>query len=96
MGLRGESICGWLYIVNKLKAEVWALFVAPDFQGQGIGKALLTELVSWCHQGGVTSLRLNTEDGTRAAVFYALQGWQRGRKTGDEVSFSCTLTTIPG
>ncbi|HMM66180.1 MAG TPA: GNAT family N-acetyltransferase [Dokdonella sp.] len=60
------------------EADIWALFVDREYEGRGIGKALLGLAVDWLQAAGVDEIRLGTGTQTRADAFYARQGWQRG------------------
>ena len=62
---------------------IWKLYVAPEAQGEGVGAALITELV------GVAdglAVRLEYTDGNaRAARFYAAHGFvEVGREANDQ------------
>lgn len=57
-------------------ASVWALFVHPDHEGMGIGRALHDALVDAAAARGVAALWLTTAPGTRAERFYRDAGWQ--------------------
>lgn len=66
--------------------SVWALFVRPDHEARGLGKALHATMVDWLWSLGHTSLWLTTDPGTRAERFYVSQGWvPLERLTGGEV-----------
>ena len=77
---------GWVYenegrvvgftIVNRADATVWALFVEPDFEGRGIGRALHDTMLAWLQAQGVRAVTLGTDPGTRAARFYETAGWK--------------------
>jgi GNAT superfamily N-acetyltransferase len=56
--------------------SVWALFVHPDHEGRGYGKALHSTMVDWLWSLGHTRLWLTTSPGTRAERFYISQGWR--------------------
>lgn len=56
--------------------SVWALFVHPDHESRGYGKALHSTMVNWLWSQGHTRLWLTTDPGTRAERFYISQGWQ--------------------
>jgi GNAT superfamily N-acetyltransferase len=75
-------------IANLRDAQVWALFVRPDFEGRGIGKELLTCAVDWLFEQGVEVISLTTDPDTRAERLYRAQGWERGEFIANgEVSY---------
>ena len=61
-------------------ASVWALFVAPDSEGSGIGRFLLDRLVAEARRRGLPALTLETAAGTRAERFYLRAGWRLAGK----------------
>ncbi len=80
-------IVGFSYAA-KADHSIWALFVLPDFEGRGIGKALLTLATDWLFEIGSQCVVLSTEANTRADRFYLAQGWTRGEmKDGVEVRY---------
>ncbi len=56
------------------KDEVRVLYVHPNYQGQGIGKALLEKLESMAIAQGITKLHL--KGSLNAAAFYEAMGYQ--------------------
>lgn len=62
---------------DKNDGSIWALFVAPSYEGQGLAKELLSLAVNWIFDVGHPVARLDTGANTRADRFYAMQGWQR-------------------
>jgi GNAT superfamily N-acetyltransferase len=66
-----------------LTGGVWALFVHPDCEGRGHGKALHAALVAWLWSLGHSRLSLTTEPGSRAERFYVAQGWRPAGTTPD-------------
>jgi len=62
-------------IIDLGTRSVWALFVAPEAEGQGIGRALHDHLLARAAAQGVNRLSLSTAPGTRAASFYRDAGW---------------------
>jgi len=54
---------------------VWALFVEPDAEGRGIGRALLPRALDELRAGGWERARLTTGPGSRAEAFYRRGGW---------------------
>jgi GNAT superfamily N-acetyltransferase len=66
--------------------NVWALFVAPGFEGRGIGRALHDEVLDWLFARGDGPAWLTTAPGTRAERFYREAGWQdAGRDPGGDL-----------
>jgi GNAT superfamily N-acetyltransferase len=59
--------------------NIWALFVAPDFERQGIGRKLHQVMLDWYFSQTNHSVWLSTAPNTRAAGFYIRAGW---RETG--------------
>ncbi|MES2351140.1 MAG: GNAT family N-acetyltransferase [Pseudomonadota bacterium] len=80
------SVAGFCY-ANKTNASIWALFIAPEYEGRGLAKQLLNMAVEWLFEQGQEFVRLSTGAGTRADSFYALQGWTRERVDGNEVFY---------
>lgn len=78
--------CGWVAevdgtlrgfaVINRDTRNVWALFVEPGFEGQGIGRALHDAMLQWMRSTGIEQFTLSTEANTRADRFYRRAGWQ--------------------
>ena len=78
---------GWVYevdgrivgfaIADHSRRNIWALFVAPEFEGCGIGRALHDAMVTWLFQRSDEPIWLTTEPRTRAERFYTMAGWRR-------------------
>lgn len=76
------------------KRNLWALFVAPEYEGKGIGKALHDTMRSaYFQHAGL--LRLTTEPRSRAERFYRRAGYtDRGMApNGKELIFELKKTT---
>jgi GNAT superfamily N-acetyltransferase len=56
-------------------AEVTHLLVAPDHQGQGVGRALVDAATAAAHQAGRTEVVLVTPPDMAARQFYERLGW---------------------
>lgn len=69
---------GAMMILITSKPMISALFVRPEYQGLGIGKALLDRAIEMSRAAGVDVLTLVTDPGSRADTFYQWQGWTRG------------------
>jgi GNAT superfamily N-acetyltransferase len=79
-------------ILDVAAARVWALFVAPEAEGKGIGRALHARLLESAVEKGLRRLSLTTAPGTRAERFYVEAGWARTGWTGaGELSFEKDL-----
>lgn len=83
----GNVIAGFCY-ADKEHASIWALFMARQYEGQGIAKRLLRLAVDWLFEQGSDSVQLTTTAGTRADVFYARQGWTRQALNEREARFT--------
>ena len=92
---------GWVYeldskivgfaVADRVRRNVWALFVAPEFEGRGIGRTLHDAMVEWLFRAAPGSIWLTTEPSTRAERFYGAAGWRRIRLEGNgEVRFELT------
>ena len=79
-------IVGFSY-ANKTDSSIWALFMAPEYEGRGIARQLLTMAVDWLFEQGNEQVRLSTGMDTRADRFYAAQGWTRERIEGSDAFF---------
>ena len=55
--------------------SIWALFVDPACEGQGIGQALILAACNSIAAAGHRTAKLSTEPGTRAERFYLRNGW---------------------
>ncbi len=58
--------------------SIWALFVDPEHEGRGIGRALLAAACDVLRGAGHHSAVLGTDPGTRADRFYRRAGWTAG------------------
>ncbi|RAK69404.1 GNAT family N-acetyltransferase [Hymenobacter edaphi] len=82
-----EQVAGFA-IADVQDHSIWALFVHPDFDRQGIGKALHRLMLDWYFRQTTETVWLSTAPGTRAEEFYRRQGWQDvGRTRSGEVRF---------
>ncbi len=94
---------GWVYeldgkivgfaIADRVRRNIWALFVAPEHEGHGIGRTLHDTMVEWLFRAGPGTIWLTTEPGTRAERFYVAAGWRRiGMEGNGEVRFELTTS----
>lgn len=74
---------------DRLNGEVQVVAVHPDYEGRGIGKALLNEVKNWLFSSGHEEIWLgsNPDSNIRAHGFYRYLGWQAtGKMKGyDEI-----------
>lgn len=78
-------------IVDLVENNIWALFVHPDFEKQGIGKKLHNMMLDWYFQQSSKPVWLGTSPQTRAEKFYATCGWKAIGKHGkNETKFEMT------
>lgn len=75
---------------------IWALFLRPAHEGQGIGKHLLALCLAWLRDIGAGSAFLETSAGTRAETFYRRQGWRETARDGNSIAFTLDLPPLPG
>ncbi len=68
-------------VLDVAEASVWALFVAPEAEGMGVGQALHARLIEEAIGRGLRRLSLSTAPGTRAERFYSESGWTRAGTT---------------
>lgn len=77
---------GWVYIINDMVVgfaiadlqdhNVWALFLLPAYEGQGIGRKLHDAMLHWYFSQTDATIWLSTSPGTRAESFYRKAGWK--------------------
>lgn len=98
IAIRGK---GWVYEVNgkivgfsivDLKDNnIWALFLSPEFEKQGIGKQLHNIMLNWYFKQTKDTVWLGTSPHTRAETFYRKAGWTEiGTHGKDEIKFEMT------
>jgi GNAT superfamily N-acetyltransferase len=72
--------------------NLWALFVHPAFEKQGIGKRLHDIMLDWYFSQTTETIWLGTEAGTRAASFYKKAEWKEAGTHGKgEIKFEMTF-----
>lgn len=92
---------GWVYeldgnivgfaVADRIRRNIWALFVAPEHEGRGIGRPLHDAMVDWLFRTAPGNIWLTTEPNTRAERFYSAAGWRRiGMDGNGEVRFELT------
>lgn len=77
--------------------NIWALFVHPDFERQGIGRQLYDTMLDWYFRQTTHSIWLSTEPNTRAETFYRKAGWREvGTHGANEIKFEMTIKDRKG
>ena len=94
-------VCEWQgdvvgFSIATRDHSIWALFVHPDHEGKGIGRALLFRALEWLRAEGARRVWLGTEPGTRAEQLYRRLGWQSvGAMPGGDVRYELDLKRMP-
>ena len=71
--------------------NIWALFLRPEFEKQGIGKQLHDIMLDWYFKQTTKTVWLGTAPNTRAETFYRKSGWTEVGKHGKgEIKFEMT------
>lgn len=86
----GNTIVGFS-IVDLKDHNIWALFLRPEFEKQGIGKKLHDVMLDWYFAQTRENVWLGTAPKTRAEGFYRKAGWTEiGTHGKGEVKFEMT------
>lgn len=80
------------FAIADLKEDnIWALFIHPDFEKQGIGKKLHDIMLDWYFKQSKEKVWLGTDFNTRAEHFYRKAGWKEtGLHGTKEIKFEMT------
>lgn len=79
-------------IADVVGKNIWALFLRPEYERQGIGRQLHDRMLDWYFCQTPETLWLSTSPGTRAEQFYRKAGWTEAGTYGKgEVKFEMTL-----
>ena len=89
----GSDIVGFAAL-DLASATVWALFVAPEAEGMGVGRALQDAMLDRARRKRVKRLSLLTARGSRAETFYLRTAWERAGR-GDQEEVRLERTTEP-
>ena len=76
-----QRSCGFA-IADQEEGSVFAMFVYPEVEGKGIGKALLEKVEQILFQD-FSEIWLETDSHSRAFTFYSHQGWYIEEKLAD-------------
>jgi GNAT superfamily N-acetyltransferase len=78
-------------IVDLEEHNIWALFLKPEFEKQGIGKQLHNTMLNWYFKQTTHTVWLGTAPETRAVTFYRKAGWvEVGVHGKGEIKFEMT------
>lgn len=64
------------FAIGLFCGNVWALFVRPEAEGQGVGSRLHAAMLEWYAAKPCARLWLTTDADSRARVFYEARGWR--------------------
>ena len=85
-----NSVVGFA-IADLQKNNIWALFLHPGYEKNGIGKKLHEMMLEWYFSKTNKKIWLGTAPNTRAEMFYRKRGWKEVGKYGkDEIKFEMT------
>ena len=78
-------------IADLKENNIWALFLDPKFEKNGIGQMLHNTMLNWYFEQTEEKVWLGTEFNTRAEKFYRKSGWiEVGMHGKDEIKFEMT------
>ena len=83
-----------LFLTIKYLKEnnIWALFLHPNYEKQGIGQMLHNTMLDWYFSKTQTTVWLGTAFNTRAEQFYRKAGWKEVGMHGEkEIKFEMTF-----
>jgi GNAT superfamily N-acetyltransferase len=84
-----DSIIGFS-IVSVVDKNVWALFLRPEFERQGIGRKLHDIMLKWYFEQTDSDIWLSTSPETRAEKFYRSANWKQIGMHGKELKLQMT------
>ncbi|WP_296325260.1 GNAT family N-acetyltransferase [Reyranella sp.] len=75
-------------VADPRDGTIFGLFIHPDYEGRGLGRALLPLACEDLRAAGFAEAILTTGAGTRAERFYRLNGWEEtGRQEDGQIIF---------
>jgi GNAT superfamily N-acetyltransferase len=78
-------------IADLKENNIWALFLRPEFEKQGIGRQLHDIMLNWYFVQTKDKVWLGTSPKTRAEKFYRKSGWKEiGTHGKGEIKFEMT------
>ena len=86
----GEGLVGFA-IADVVGANIWALFLLPEYEGKGIGRQLHKLMLDWYFSQSDKTVWLGTAPRSRAEGFYRKAGWtETGTHGKGEIKFEMT------
>ena len=78
-------------IADLKEHNIWALFLRPEFEKQGLGRELHDTMLDWYFTQTKDPIWLGTLPNTRAETFYRRSGWKDAGTHGKkEIKFEMT------
>lgn len=77
-------------IADLMSNNIWALFIHPEFERQGIGQELHKIMLDWYFRYTKNKVWLGTAPNTRAEGFYKKAGWVEAGTNGREIKLEMT------
>jgi ribosomal protein S18 acetylase RimI-like enzyme len=74
-----------MYGINDRTADIWKLYVRPDFQGQGIGRALLDVVLNATRSSVVRVVLAYMDGNSGARAFYDRMGFVETHREADQL-----------
>ncbi len=79
-------------VADPRDGTIFGLFIHPDYEGRGLGRALLPLACEDLRAAGFAAATLTTGPGTRAERFYRTNGWEEiGRQDDGQIIFRKAL-----
>lgn len=74
-----DGVDAGISIADSAAGNIFAMFVLPDYEGRGVGRALLARAEAFLHESGCEQawLEAGAAPGIRAHGFYDRLGWRR-------------------
>lgn len=72
----GDDYAGFCFGIFIDEPIIGGLFVKPEYQSRGIGSQLISLVTQWMFDNGADEIKLTTDPGSRAELFYKHHGWK--------------------